>query len=126
MTCASDSIKYLLSLQSAPSSPPFNLTITAKGSSYVLLQWLPPLDTHHNGEIRHYIISLKNGSSFETIKNLTSTSAQPSINIGGLQPDTAYSCSVSAVTVAPSPFSTYLTFNTDADSELLDQMYYNE
>ena len=50
--------------------------------------------------------------------NLTSPSAQPSINIGSLQPDTAYSCSVSAVTIAPGPFSTSVPFTTDPDSKL--------
>ena len=90
-----------------------------KGSSYILLQWLPPINVHHNGIIRHYIISLKDTNSSEVILNHTTPTSQPSENIGSLQPDTAYTCSVAAVTVSPGPFSLAINFITEPDGMLL-------
>ena len=90
-----------------------------KGSSYVLLQWSPPIDVYHNGIIRHYIIRLKDSNSSTIILNHTTPTSQPSGNIGSLQPDTAYTCSVAAVTVSTGPFSPAINFTTEPDSMLL-------
>ena len=87
-----------------------------KGSSYILLQWLPPLDVNHNGRIRHYIISLKNGNSSNN--NITTPTSQLSINIGSLQSDSAYTCAVAAVTISPGPFSTPVTFSIEYDGKI--------
>ena len=97
----------------APSSPPSNLTLIEKGSSYVLLQWQPPPEQSQNGLIRYYIVALLEGNSSEITKNHTSSYSQPSINIGSLQPGVTYTCVVSAVTVSAGPFSEPISFTTE-------------
>jgi receptor-type tyrosine-protein phosphatase Q len=100
--------------QAAPSSPPLNVSLVEKGSNYILLQWLPPIDMYRNGIIRHYFIILKesNGSG---VFNHTTPTSQPSGNVGSLQPDTEYTCSVAAVTVSTGPLSPAITFTTEPD-----------
>ena len=103
-------------LPSAPSSPPLNLTFVEIGSSYILLQWLPPLPVYHNGIIDHYLINLKDGNSSEL--NITTLTSQPSADIGSLQPQRTYTCSVAAVTVSLGPFSSSISFTTESDGML--------
>ena len=105
-------------LSTAPSSPPSNLSVVEKGSSYILLQWQPPPQTSHNGIIRHYIVVLTAENSTEAIRNYTTVSSQPSINIGSLQPGRTYACVTTAVTVLPGPFSEPITFTTEPKSKI--------
>ena len=72
---------------------------------------------YRNGIIRHYFIILKesNGSG---VFNHTTPTSQPSGNVGSLQPDTEYTCSVAAVTVSTGPLSPAITFTTEPDGML--------
>ena len=108
---------FLLSL--APSSPPINLTVVEKGSAYILLEWQSPLKKSQNGVIRHYIVALTEENSTQTLRNLTTVSSQPSINIGSLQAGKTYNCVVSAVTVSPGPFSEPVSFTTETNGKRL-------
>jgi hypothetical protein len=96
--------------EDAPSSPPTEVTVMEKGSSYVLLHWIAPPESTHNGIIRHYLVRL---NSSESLINHASFSFHPSISIGSLQPYTEYTCSVAAVTVSAGPFSKNISFTTD-------------
>ena len=100
-----------------PSGSPSNLSLVEKGSSYALLEWQPPPKESQNGLIRHYIVSLVEGNSSE-VRNHTSVSSQPSINIGSLEPGITYTCVVSAVTIGAGPFSDPISFTTESDGRM--------
>ena len=106
---------YNVHLSPAPTRAPYNLTLVEVGSTYALLQWLPPLEQYHNGIIDHYLVNLKGENASETILNLTTTGPQLSVYIASLQPNSEYSCSVAAVTVSPGPLSGNVFFTTEPD-----------
>ena len=103
----------------APSSAPVNLTLKEQGPTYALMQWSPPVVADHNGIIDYYQINLRNNFTSETISNQTTSDSRPSIYVTSLQPNTHYSCSVAAVTVASGPLSASIYFTTDQDGTAL-------
>ena len=109
-----------LSFASAPSSPPVNLSIAAKGLTYVLLNWLPPPIEDHNGNIRFYKVNLEESLNPGMGQNLTTDGQQPSLLLDTLEQNTNYSCSVAAVTVSVGPSSERIYFTTE-----IQRMYFN-
>ena len=99
----------------APSQPPTNVQVPTINPRKVELVWAPPPMDQQNGIIRRYIVNITNNDSGEemiTHSQTTSTLVQ------NLDPFTTYTCSVSAETVAPGPFSSAIMFQTAEDGKI--------
>ena len=83
----------------------------ALSSTVIHLQWNPPPDEHHNGEIDSYtVLCSDTGGSLTQFSTATTN-----ITIDGLHPYYTYNCSVSAVTVDQGPFSAIVSVTTLED-----------
>ncbi|KAE8615256.1 hypothetical protein XENTR_v10008456 [Xenopus tropicalis] len=78
--------------ETAPSSPPYNLTYRSISSTEVLIRWQPPLFA--NGIIQFYNITYWNASL-----NLTNTSKDPQIVLSDLKKYSQYQVAVSGSTM---------------------------
>lgn len=98
---------------SAPSGPPQNLSILITSSRSVTLQWLPPRPDQQNGIIQQYNVQLL---VLQTSAVLQYTSTLHTLTISNLHPYYTYTCSITAVTVAPGP-SVVDTFTLPQDGK---------
>ena len=98
----------------APSSPPRALTITMITSSSFHLSWTEPLATDQNGLIRQYLVNV---TELNTGNVLSYTTTETEYTVGSLHPYYNYSCSVSAVTILPGPYSNSQTIQTEIDGK---------
>jgi len=78
--------------------------------------WMPPQMQHQNGIIRRYIVNL---TSIAGGRQLITYSQANTIHVRNLHPFTTYTCSVSAETVAPGPFSPAVLVQTPEDGKIL-------
>jgi len=99
-----------------PNASPQNLSHTAVNSTSVDLSWSPPPTEHHNGIIRHYIVRVV---VEDTGERFTLSTTYQQIAIGSLHPYYVYNFSVSAVTVAPGPYSEPHTVQTLPDGKFI-------
>ena len=102
-----------------PNASPQNLSHTAVNSTSVDLSWSPPPTEDHNGIIRHYIVRVVVENT-EEMFTLSTTHQQ--ITIESLHPYYIYNFSVSAVTVAPGPYSEPHTVQTLPDGKFMYQI----
>ena len=93
---------------------PQAVRLTAVTSTSVDLSWSPPPTEHHNGVIRQYTVRIV---VQDTGKIYSYSTAQLSITVGDLHPYYTYNFSISAVTVAPGPYSEPLVVQTLPDSK---------
>ena len=97
------------------------MVVSAVYSRQVELVWALPPMAQQNGIIRRYIVnvtSVDGGEELITYSQTTRTLVQ------NLDPFTTYTCSVSAETVAPGPFSPPIVFQTAEDGEVLHHSDY--
>ena len=97
-----------------PSDTPQAVRLTAVTSTSVDLSWSPPPTEHHNGIIRHYTVRVVVQDTGEIFTHPT---VGLSIIVGSLHPYYTYNFSISAVTVAPGPYSVQVTVQTLPDSK---------
>ena len=93
---------------------PQAVRLTAVTSTSVDLSWSPPPTEHHNGVIRQYAVRIVVQDTGNIYSHST---AQLSITVGDLHPYYTYNFSISAVTVAPGPYSEPLVVQTLPDSK---------
>ena len=72
--------------------------------------WQPPED--QNGKIREYRVNI---TEIRTGKITQLATDNTSVIVGPLHPYYIYNCTIVAVTIAVSPFSTTLTVRTEED-----------
>ncbi len=84
----------------APTSPPADINIEALNSITFQLSWAPP--AHINGIIRKYIINV---TEVETHSEMKLVSLELTNTVQPLHPFYHYKCTLSAVTIAPGPWS---------------------
>ena len=99
----------------APSRPPTNVQVPTISQRQIELVWAPPPMDQQNGIIRRYIVNITSqdgGEELITYSQTTSTLVQ------NLHPFTTYTCSVSAETVAPGPFSPPVVIQTPEDGKV--------
>ena len=99
----------------APSQPPTNIEVPVTYSRAVRLVWTPPEIQQQNGIIRRYIVNL---TSIADGRELIIYSQTTTILVQNLHPFTNYTCSVSAETVAPGPFSPAVMVQTLEDGKV--------
>ena len=83
--------------------------------------WEPPPPEHWNGLIREYIVNVtvtEGGGEFQLRSNTTM------LIVEGLHPYYTYNCLITAVTLAPGPFSVVYTVRMPQDSEFLNPYAY--
>ena len=97
----------------APTHHPTNLRGEALSSTLIHLQWNPPPEEHHNGEIDSYTVLCSEVNTGQSLTQLST--ATTNITIDGLHPYYTYNCSVSAVTVDQGPFSAIVSVTTLED-----------
>ncbi|KAL5477126.1 hypothetical protein EMCRGX_G023872 [Ephydatia muelleri] len=102
---------YLVRMpQSAPTSPPLNLSLVASTSTSVTLSWAPPPTQYQNGVIMGYTLQIFN--SQQGLLRETNTSSNGSTE-DSLRPYTTYLFRVAAMTVAGrGPYSGNVTIIT--------------
>ena len=83
------------------------------------MQWTPPQPDLQNGVIQHYSVQLVDAQTNQ-VQQYTST--QHSITISNLHPYYTYTCTVTAVTVAPGP-AALVTFQLPQDGMSTDIIY---
>ena len=97
------------------------MVVSAVYSRQVELVWaLPPMD-EQNGIIRRYIVNITSADGGEELTTFSQTTIAL---VQNLDPFTTYTCSVSAETVAPGPFSPTIVFQTAEDGEVLHHSDY--
>ena len=89
----------------------------ALNSTHIHIDWEPPQEDLHHGELREYVIT------FLEIETSTSSqvSSDPDVTeviIGPLHPYYTYYCTISAVTVGEGPPTTVITVRTEEDGKL--------
>ena len=99
----------------APSQPPMNVQVVATYSRTVEFVWTPPPIQQQNGTIRRYIVNL---TSVSGGRELITYSQTNTTLVHNLHPFTNYTCSVSAETVAPGPFSPAVLVQTPEDGKI--------
>ena len=104
-------------INTAPSSAPISLSVSAVDSLSIFLSWSPPLASDHNGIIRSYSIKVTAISDIYTDVFSFSTLAT-TFNTSVLSPFTTYSVQVAAVTVATGPFTSAYNVTTQQDGNL--------
>ena len=97
-----------------PTASPQNLRHTAVNSTSVDLSWSPPPTEHHNGIIRQYNVRVVEEDTGEMF---TLSTTRQQTTVGSLHPYYVYDFSVSAVTVAPGPYSETHTVRTLPDGK---------
>ena len=102
----------------APSQPPSNVQVPTINPREVELVWAPPAMDEQNGIIRRYIVNITSADSREELITYSQTT---SLVVQNLHPFTTYTCSVSAETVAPGPFSPPVVVQTPEDGKLMLQ-----
>ena len=103
---------------SAPSQPPSNVEVPTINPREFELLWVPPPMDQQNGIIRRYIVNI---TSADSMQELITYSQATSLVVQNLHPFTTYTCSVSAETVAPGPFSPPVVVQTPEDGKLMLQ-----
>ena len=99
-------------LPPAPSGPPTNVQVPTINPQRVVLVWAPPPMDQQNGIIRRYIVNITTNDSGEELITYSQITTALVLN---LDPFTTYTCSVSAETVAPGPYSSAIMFQTAED-----------
>ena len=89
-----------LSYDTAPISPPLNVSITIASSTSVTLQWSPPPAEHQNGIIQHYTLQLNEHETGDTSQY---TTASLHYTFNSLHPHYTYTCTIAAATVGLGP-----------------------
>ena len=97
---------------SAPSQPPSNVEVPTINPREFELLWVPPPMDQQNGIIRRYIVNITTNDSREELITYSQTTTALVLNLDAF---TTYTCSVSAETVAPGPFSSAIMFQTAED-----------
>ena len=92
-----------------------NVQVVATYSRTVEFVWTPPPIQQQNGTIRRYIVNL---TSVSGGRELITYSQATSTLVHDLHPFRNYTCSVSAETVAPGPFSSAVLFQTPEDGKI--------
>ena len=98
----------------APSSPPTSLNVTVVDSRTVYISWNPPPADQINGVLTGYTVNV---SVTDTQNQAEYHSSTTELTLSGLHPFYTYTFIVSAVTVAPGPFSMEYVITTPADGE---------
>ena len=96
-----------------------NVQVVATYSRTVELVWTPPPMQQQNGIIRRYIVNLTSTSDG---RQLIRYSQATTTLVHNLHPFTNYTCSVSAETVAPGPFSPAVLVQTPEDGKIFDPL----
>ena len=78
-------------------------------STSFILSWRSPLTEDHNGIIRQYLINITEENT-DTLLQLTSTELSTVVNF--LHPFYNYTCTIAAVTIEASAYSTPITVTT--------------
>ena len=99
----------------APFQPPTNVQVPSINPQGVELVWTPPPMDQQNGIIRRYIVNITSNDSGEELITYSQTT---SVLVQNLDPFTTYTCSVSAETVAPGPFSSAIMLQTAEDGKV--------
>lgn len=104
--------------ETAPSSPPCNLSLSILSPSAIELTWLPPQEEARNGIIRHYRIRLWEAVSTDTPLSLLKEVHEESFPaiFSGLHPFYHYELRISAVTVSLGPFSDPISWTMPEDA----------
>ena len=88
------------------------MVVSAVYSRQVELVWAPPPMDQQNGIIRRYIVNITTNDSGEELITYSQTTTALVLNLDTF---TTYTCSVSAETVAPGPYSSAIMFQTAED-----------
>lgn len=81
----------------APSGPPSNISATALTSTSIVVSWEPPLPQYRNGPILAYNVTVTNAVT-DSFVHSSIVPTTTTTTIGGLQPFTPYSFTLSART----------------------------
>ena len=100
---------------SAPSGSPTSVSVVAINSTSLNISWDLPLVDQINGIIEYYSVRVQVSETAETFnyKNLPT-----SLVLTGLHPYYTYTVFVAANTISIGPYSTGISIQTPADSEL--------
>ena len=91
-----------------------DIEVSAIHSRSAEFAWVPPPMNHQNGIIRRYIVVL---TTADGLQELVTYSKETATLVDNLHPFKNYSCSVSAETVAPGPFSPAILVQTLEDGK---------
>ena len=111
-----DRISYHTIISIAPSGPPTAILVSSLNSTSLSISWSPPLLPHTNGIIQYYIVNV---SVAESQANLQYETSSLSLTLNGLHPFYTHTVIVSAVTIAPGPFSNEFVQKLPADGNIL-------
>ena len=96
----------------APSGPPTAINVSSLSSTSLSISWSPPLLHHTNGIIQYYIVNV---SVAESQANLQFETSSLSLTLNDLHPFYTHTVIVSAVTIAPGPFSNEYNLRLPSD-----------
>ncbi|XP_077641990.1 neogenin isoform X9 [Lonchura striata] len=112
-------------LSDVPSAPPQNLTLEARNSKSILLQWQPPPAGTHSGQITGYKIRYRKASRKSDVTESVA-GTQLSQLIEGLERGTEYSFRVAAMTInGTGPATDWVsaeTFESDLDESRVPEV----
>uniref|UniRef100_A0A674HN53 Neogenin n=1 Tax=Taeniopygia guttata TaxID=59729 RepID=A0A674HN53_TAEGU len=112
-------------LSDVPSAPPRNLTLEARNSKSILLQWQPPPAGTHSGQITGYKIRYRKASRKSDVTESVA-GTQLSQLIEGLERGTEYSFRVAAMTInGTGPATDWVsaeTFESDLDESRVPEV----
>ena len=105
-----------------PSGTPSNTSGVALNSTHIYIDWDPPPEEQHHGELREYRIAI------HEIETSTSSqvSSAPDVTeaiIGPLHPYYTYNCTILAVTAGEGPPSTVITVRTEEDGRVTNMFH---
>ena len=103
---------FVMRTHTAPSSSPTGLSITMITSISFYLSWSDPPLADRNGLIRQYLINI---TEIDTSNVFSYSTMTTEFNAEFFHPYYYYSCSVSAVTIVPGPYTHSVILQTRID-----------
>ena len=93
------------------------LAVTAPDSRTVKVTWNPPPQSDINGIIKYYLVQI---TIAETLETLEYKSNKTVFVLNNAHPYYTYSVKVSAVTVAPGPYTSEYSITTPQDGIIIN------
>lgn len=118
-----NSLKLLFLSEIDPSGTPSNTSGVALNSTHIYIDWDPPPEDQHHGELSEYritIYEIETATSFQVFSDSDVTEA----TIGPLHPYYSYNFTILAVTVGEGPPSTVITVKTEEDGRVTIKQNY--
>lgn len=91
---------YYLIIYLVPSEAPQNLSATVISSTSILVQWVQPPPSTHQGQLTIYRVTYSGELLDTTIHSVDISASNTAVNLINLQENTRYQISVSAFTYA--------------------------